>query len=333
MDFWILRIKMYIGKLLLKIVSVAFLLVIVFNFLTCSADISKGQDILLADPTILHENGKYYLYGTTSGGIEKTNNGFLVYESNNLYNWKSKGYALRKEDVYGDKGFWAPQVFKNGGKYGMVYTANENISIAFSDSPLGPFRNEFKTHYKSKIKQLDPFVFFDKGKGYLYYTRWVKGANEIFVSELSYDLKNIIEETTQKCIAKDQSWEDADGMEPKSNQGPSVIKINKTYYMFYSANNFRSPKYGVGYATGSSPLGPWNKSDKNPLIDSEIINQNGPGHGDIFFDDKKNLKYVFHTHFSKNVLRPRKAGIISLLYDIELKKIRIEPEKFRYLKD
>ena len=319
--------------MLLKIVSVVFLLGIVFNILPYSADIPNGQDILLADPTILHENGKYYLYGSTSGGIEKTNNGFLVYESNNLYNWRSRGYALSKGDAYGDKGFWAPQVFKNGEKYGMVYTANENIAIAFSDSPLGPFINEQKSHYKSTIKQLDPFVFFDEGKVYLYYTRRVQGGNEIFVSELSNDLKNIKELTTQKCIAADQSWEDTDGIEPRSNQGPSVIKINKTYYMFYSANNFRSPKYGVGYATGSSPLGPWNKSDQNPIIDSKLIDQNGPGHGDIFYDYKKNLKYVFHTHFSKKVLRPRKTGIISLFTDAELKEIRIEPEKFRFLKD
>ena len=317
----------------LKIVSVVFLLGIVFNILPYSADIPNGQDILLADPTILHENGKYYLYGTTTGGIESPKNGFLVYESNNLYNWKSKGYALRKEDAYGDKGFWAPQVFKNGEKYGMVYTANENIAIAFSDSPLGPFINKQKSHYKSKIKQLDPFVFFDEGKVYLYYTRRVQEGNEIYVSELSNDLKNIKEVTTQKCIATDQSWEDTDGIEPRSNQGPSVIKINKTYYMFYSANNFRSPKYGVGYATGSSPLGPWNKSAQNPIIDSKLIDQNGPGHGDIFYDDKKNLKYVFHTHFSKKVLRPRKTGIISLFTDAELKEIRIEPEKFRFLKD
>ena len=151
---------MSMRNLLFKIVSVIFLMGLVINFLPSSSNIPNGQDILLADPTILHENGKYYLYGSTSGGLERTNNGFLVYESNNLYNWRSRGYALSKGDAYGDKGFWAPQVFKNGGKYGMVYTANENIAIAFSDNPLGPFRNEFKSHYKSKIKQLDPFVFF-----------------------------------------------------------------------------------------------------------------------------------------------------------------------------
>lgn len=324
---------MYMRNLLFKSARVIFLYGIIINFLSSSSYISDSQDIMLADPTIFYENGKYYLYGSTSGGADRTNNGFMVYESNNLYNWKPRGYALRKGDAFGDKGFWAPHVFKNEEKYGMVYTANENLAIAFSHSPLGPFRNKFKNHYKSNNNQLDPFVFFDNGKGYLYHTRRVKEGNQIFVSELSDNLRSMKEETIQKCIATDQPWEDTDKLEPKSNQGPSVIKINETYYMFYSANNFRSPKYAVGYATSTSPLGPWSKSDQNPLIDSKIINQNGPGHGDIFYDDKKHLKYVFHTHFSKNELRPRRTGIISLFSDKELKKINCEPTTFRFLKE
>ena len=320
-------------NLLFKSRNIIFLCGVMINFLSSSANIPNGQDILLADPTIFYENGKYYLYGSTSGGADRTNKGFMVYESNDLYHWKQKGYALRKGDAFGDYGFWAPQVFKNGEKYGMVYTANENIAIAFSDSPLGPFRNEFKNYYKSNFKQLDPFVFFNNEKGYLYHTRRVQESNQIFVSELSDDLRSIKEETLKKCIATDQPWEETDSIGPKSNQGPSIFKYNEIFYMFYSANNFRSPKYAVGYATSTNPLGPWSKSDQNPLIDSKLINQNGPGHGDIFYDDKKNLKYVFHTHFSKNKVRPRRTGIISLFSDKKLRKINCEPKTFRFLKE
>ena len=82
--------------------------------------------ILLSDPTVLEDKGKYFLYGTRSGGSNKTNDGFLVYESNNLLDWKAKGYALKKGDAYGNKGFWSPQVFKNGEFYVMVYTIKVN---------------------------------------------------------------------------------------------------------------------------------------------------------------------------------------------------------------
>ncbi|MEK9603534.1 MAG: glycoside hydrolase family 43 protein [Flavobacteriaceae bacterium] len=303
----------------------------IIKFFFISEDIFNGKDILLSDPTIFFEKGKYYLYGTSSGGAKKTNDGFFVYESDNLYDWKPRGFALRKGDAYGAKGFWAPHVFKNGKKYCMVYTANEKIAIAFSDSPLGPFVNEFKNHYETNIRQLDPFVFFDKGKYYLFHTRRAQEGNVIFVGELSDDLKTLKHETVKKCISTDQIWEDNDGLEPRSNQGPSVIKINELYYMFYSANNFKSPKYAVGYATSSSPEGPWIKSDHNPLIHSKIIDQNGPGHGDVFFDDKK-INYVFHTHFSKEKIRPRKIGIVSLTSDKKTNRVIYKPRTFRFLK-
>ena len=42
------------------------------------------KEIFLGDPTILMENNKYYLYGSSAGGIDSTANGFSVYESSNL---------------------------------------------------------------------------------------------------------------------------------------------------------------------------------------------------------------------------------------------------------
>ena len=305
--------------------------IIIFLFICCKIKKTDDFDILLADPTILNDNANYYLYGTTSGGAGKTNDGFLVYESDDLYNWKPRGFALKKGDAYGDQGFWAPHVFKNGEKYYMVYTANEKIAIAFSDSPLGPFTNDVKKPYFTDVKQLDPFILLDGSKSFLYHTRRVQQGNEIFVCELSTDLKSIKEETLQKCITTDQTWEDSDEIEPTSNQGPSVIKINNIYYMFYSANNFRSPKYAVGVARSLSPTGPWIKFDQNPILDSKLIIQNGPGHGDIFYDKDKKLNFVFHTHFAKNKIVPRKTAIISFSLNNDIQKINFSPETFRFL--
>ena len=68
--------------------------IIIFLFICCKIKKTDDFDILLADPTILNDNANYYLYGTTSGGAGETNDGFLVYESDDLYNWKPKGFAL-----------------------------------------------------------------------------------------------------------------------------------------------------------------------------------------------------------------------------------------------
>ena len=101
----------------------------------------SAQNIYLADPTIFSEDGTYYLYGTGA------KDGFQVYTSKDLKTWEGPkgatgGYALKKGDAFGTQGFWAPQVFRHKGKYYMAYTADEQIAIASSDSPLGPFRQQ-----------------------------------------------------------------------------------------------------------------------------------------------------------------------------------------------
>lgn len=40
-------------------------------------------------------------------------------------------------------------------------------------------------------------------------------------------------------------------------EGPTVMKWDGVYYLFYSANHFMNIDYSVGYATASSPFGPW----------------------------------------------------------------------------
>lgn len=112
-----------------------------------------GQ-IYLADPTIFSDNGTYYLYGTSP----LSNNGFWVYKSKDLQHWDGPagavdGYALWG-NTYGTKGFWAPQVFKYNGRYGMAYTANEQIAIAWADSPLGPFVQDEPAMIPAKTKEI-----------------------------------------------------------------------------------------------------------------------------------------------------------------------------------
>lgn len=290
----------------------------------------KEDFIYLADPTIFKENDLYYLYGTSSGGLDSVKNGFLVYESKDLKNWQKKGYALKKEDAFGDSGFWAPQVFKRNDLYYMAYTANQSIAIATSKSPLGPFINPKKQPFKSSVNQIDPFVFFDNEKAYMYHVRVDKG-NRIFVAELNDDLQSIKEETLTKCITAEKFWEDTKAVKSKIAEGPTVCKIDNLYYLFYSANDFRNPDYAVGYATSNHPLGPWEKAKNNPIIDRNIIDGVGTGHGDVFYDEQQTMYYVLHTHFSNENVRPRKTGIIELTVDKDTKEIKAKPETLRFL--
>ncbi|WP_419801907.1 glycoside hydrolase family 43 protein [Mucilaginibacter sp.] len=269
--------------------------------------------IYLADPTIFLDKGIYYLYGTGS------NQGFPVYQSSDLKNWtepsgKTNGLALFKGDAYGNGGFWAPQVFKNGRTYYMVYTADEHIAIAESDSPLGPFKQKEIKVLSGVGKQIDPFVFRDEdGKSYLYYVRLSEG-NRIFVARMKDDFSDILPETAKECITATQDWENTAKSPWPVTEGPTVFKKGNLYYLFYSANDFRNPDYAVGYATARSPFGPWKKSDQNPIISKNLLKINGTGHGDFFKDKKGNMEYVFHTHHSNVQVSPRATGLIRVKF-------------------
>jgi GH43 family beta-xylosidase len=274
----------------------------------------ESSAIHLADPSIFQDKGKYYLYGTVE---RNAGQGFQVYVSDDLKTWKLRnqddGYALKKGEAFGTRGFWAPQVFQHAVKYYMAYTANENIAIAQGNSPAGPFTQKEIAALQAPVKQIDPFVYIDDdGKKYLYHVRLDKG-NRIFVAEMEDDLSAIKPATLRECIAADQPWENTTGAWPVA-EGPSILKRNGVYYLFYSANDFRNPNYAVGYATSNHPLGPWKKFAANPILDKQLIGENGTGHGD-FFSVKDQLYYVFHTHNSQSAVGPRKTAIVKLNFE------------------
>ncbi len=266
-----------------------------------------------ADPYILKYNDMYFLYGT--GGAD----GIKVYQSNDMVTWSKavgvrSGYALHKNDVWGDKWFWAPEVYYLNGKFYMFFSAEEELCVAESSSPLGPFTQSIQTPFHTNVKEIDSHLFIDDdGKKYLYFVRFTNG-NEIWVAELNDDLKSIKETTLKRCIGASnglQTWEQST-LEPypgsKVNEGPFILKHNGWYYLTYSANHYQNPNYGVGYATSKSPLGPWTKYSGNPILigNSKI---SGTGHHS-FVNIGPGCQYiVYHSHLSPTVVSPRKLGI------------------------
>lgn len=288
------------------------------------------KNIFLADPTIFHYGKMYYLYGTGGGNKD---DGFKVFTSTDLKDWKDNGYVLKGGESYGTKGFWAPQVFYYDNKFYIIYTANEHIAIASANSPLGPFKQDSIKPVSSSVRMIDPFVFFDHGKIYLYHVRLDKG-NRIFVAEMNKDMRTVKESTLHECIHADQPWEDKAGSKWKVTEGPTVQHYKQWYYLIYSANDFRNIHYAVGYAISKSPTGPWEKFTGNPMLSKANTGINGTGHGDIFVNEKDHqLYYVFHTHFSNEKVSPRKTAIIKLAFKNTptFPQLTIIPSTFKYL--
>ncbi len=262
-------------------------------------------NVPLADPYILLHNGTYYAYGT---GAE---NGIPVMESDNLVTWRkaagkaAEGLALHKNDVYGTKWFWAPEVYYVNGKFHMYFSGESHICVATSDSPLGPFVQQEKKPMIEDEKCIDNTLFIDDdGKKYMYFDRFNDGLN-IWVCELEDNLIDIKPNTMRKCINVSQEWEK---VWPRVNEGCFVVKNNGIYYMTYSANSYESPNYGVGCATAVSPTGPWTKYDHNPLLQfaGDLV---GVGHSAMFKDKTGKLRIVFHAHNSKENIHPRNMYI------------------------
>ena len=261
-------------------------------------NVVSGQ-LPIADPFILLHDGVYHAYGTGEDG-------FRVYSSTDLEHWVKKGIALDMDKSWGTKWFWAPEVYyiPSKGKFFLFYSSEEHICVATSDSPEGPFtQSEIKPIREEQ--GIDTSLFIDDdGKAYLYFVRFT-GGNVIWVAEMKDDLLGIKEETLTQCVAAEEPWETIQG---RVAEGPSVLKIKGIYYLLYSANDYKSKDYAVGYATSSSPFGPWTKYSGNPILrrgNPIAAGLVGTGHGAPFKSADGKLMYVFHAHQNDTTIHPR----------------------------
>lgn len=273
---------------------------------------TQAGTITMADPTIFYDNGYFYLTGTWRVG-----SGFNMYRSTDLIHWTAcgnaaGGLALAKADTYGEGNFWAPQIFKHGDKYYFAYAADEQIGIAESNSPMGPFKQSNIHCLKNTTKQIDPFLFRDDdGTVYMYYVR-LDGSNSLYVAKMKDDLSDLAEDPTFCLRASDGTWEHTCNYTTyKVTEGPTVIKDGGYYFLLYSCNDFHDIDYSVGYAYSKSAKGPWTKVGK-PFLSRHNTGMNGSGHGDLFQDADGQWYYVFHVHASNTDVGNRRTAVVPI---------------------
>ena len=183
--------------------------------------------VKFGDPyVLLASDGRYYMYGTGAGAVD----GFCVYSSYNLIDWKAEGQVYRGNvpGSWAVANFWAPEVYERNGKYYMFFSAdwkenptneleNFRIGIAVSDKPTGPFKEmSDRPLFDPGYPAIDGNLLEDSdGRLYLYYSRccykhpvesevadWARGKGMfkeieeswIYGVELKPDLSGIIGE-------------------------------------------------------------------------------------------------------------------------------------------
>lgn len=258
----------------------------------------------IGDPFILSEETGYSMFAT-GGSI-----GFNVWRSGDLQTFE-KSKALKKVNwASGD--YWAPEVYKLGEQYVMLFTARlrENGSlrtgVALASAPEGPYEDPLgRPLMDFGYATIDATLTWDDaGNPYLIYVRdcsenFENGRQEshIYGVRLSDDLLSV-QGTPVPLLKPEGDWETRSG-DPRWNEGPAVVKHGGKYYLFYSVNGYWMKEYSVSVAVADAPLGPYIKQANNPLLvyaeDETGVIVSGPGHN-AFFTVGDELFTSYHTH-------------------------------------
>ncbi len=217
----------------------------------------------LADPAVIRHDGTYYLYAT---GDVDGDNGYRVYTSADLVNWKRGPVVFRPDQRH----VWAPDVWRDpaSGRFYLYYTASMTIGVADAEALEGPFTVRRKLFDNA----LDAHLFRDDdGQLYLYFVQ-LPGFR-ITVQPMAHPAEPTGE--PRVVLQPESAWETRNG---QVTEGPWVIKHNGRYYLLYSGSGADTPDYAVGYATSTSPLGPFTRAEHNPIL-HRTDGLYGPGHG------------------------------------------------------
>ncbi len=234
-----------------------------------------------ADPTVIYENGIWYLYPSCG----------MVYYTDDFREWKH----VRMEPY--DCGY-APTVVKSRGKFLLCASVSE---LWESSSPTGPFKpiGKFRNTDGTVAERIfDPMLFSDDDERlYLY---WCTGVSGVIGAELDADnpIQMISEPTEFFRFDPSHEWErcgdynDDGGM--CSMEGAWLYKKHGVYYLCYSAPGTEFISYAQGAYKGDRPLGPFTYMKSSPFTRKTSGLCRGVGHGCIV-DGPCDTIWTFYT--------------------------------------
>jgi beta-xylosidase len=244
-------------------------------------------DTDFADPDILRDGDTWYSYATGQSG----SSAIQVSSSPDLVTWSAPEDALPARPDWQplQEGLtWAPDVSAVQDRWVMHYTAREQdsglqcLALAVADEPAGPFLDESPQPLLCQRDlggSIDSFLFRDADdRLYLF---WKNDGNArgldttIWVQPLSPDGTKLEGTAVDTGLKQTQPWHGA------LVEAPTVVLRDGTYVLFYSANDYGSDKYAMGYATATTVTGPYTDRSTEPWVASEG-DASGPGGQEVF---------------------------------------------------
>jgi beta-xylosidase len=261
-----------------------------------------------ADPFVLRVGDSYYAYSTNTEDYHVP-----LLTAGGLLHARKRSESLPQLPSWSLPGrVWAPAVLPRPGGFVLYYaTAAPNpdrqcLSRTFSARP-----DEFVDRSTGPLVcperggAIDPSPFVDRdGRAYLLWKHYAPGTTGIVAQELSPDGLNLVG-PMRLLLEADQAWEGG------LVEAPSMVAHEGRYYLFYSANDWATPSYAIGYAVCDSPMGPCTKSAGPWLASTEKAE--GPGGQEAFADKQGRLGLVLHAWVRGKVGYPNGARNVFVL--------------------
>jgi beta-xylosidase len=226
-----------------------------------------------ADPHLLKVGDTWYAYATGDLIVN-----LQVARSTDLVRWERLDDALPELPSWSvlQKGLtWAPEAARTPAGFLLYYTVRhapsgrQCVSVAVAERPEGPFQDRRTRPLVCQERlggSIDPHHFVDRdGAAYLL---WKNDGNccglptELWAQRLDRDGLELAGEPRRLGVRNDAEWEGA------LIEAPTLWRERDTYYLFFSANDYGSPSYAVGYATAGKVLGPYRDGPGNPVLRS-----------------------------------------------------------------
>ncbi|UVE18967.1 glycoside hydrolase family 43 protein [Pseudomonas sp. LS44] len=260
----------------------------------------------LADPHMIRYQGKYYLFGTyLDGSMSAGSDHYDAYVSDDMQTWEKVSNIFKAESIT----LWAPDVFYDplSEMFYMYYSNQMNIGIATASSPTGPFDDKGVLIENA----IDAHMYYEDGQYYMYYSSvdyksdlldiviarltGNKGKENILVQKMNSPLTKVGE--PKLLLEPTNDWEQ--GFFLDITEGAWIYKHADTYYLMYSGGETMFGEYAIGYATSSSPMGPFAKHPNNPILSTTSAEDGqpgvySPGHHSIVRDEEGTDWIIYH---------------------------------------
>jgi len=265
--------------------------------------------VYIADPAAhVWEDGRLYVYGSLDESTEYYCSWrHHVLATTDLQDWTiyenrfaSKGPDDQVPET--DALLFAPDCMFKNGTYYLYYCLPDNQfteGVAASPNPAGPFTGG--RHIKLYgYNQIDPCVFIDDD-GQAYY---IWGQFTAKMAKLKPNMMELDETTIRDSVLTES--------EHYFHEGGYMVKRNGIYYFIYADLSRSNRPTCIGYATSTSPMGPF--TYRGVIVDNDNCDPgNWNNHGSIV--EFNGRWYVFYHRATHNSRMMRKACVEPITFN------------------